>query len=129
MPGQMLYLQSCQDHMEDILLNINIDGAGYHEGPSAFSYYELPAELEGRIQAVLQPFGGIVRGEQWVQGDHSMFVQNGRPAVAVSSQWLIEHMEKQQITHTPKDNPQIVDCSKVVEIAAALNQVLRNLPF
>ena len=44
-PGQMLYLQANQDRFQEILLNINIDGAGYKEGRSAFSFYGLPDEI------------------------------------------------------------------------------------
>ena len=35
------------------------------------------------------------------------------------------NMESQDITHTPKDNPGITDCRKVVEIALALNDLIR----
>ncbi len=41
-PGQMLYLAQNQDRFHEILLNINIDGAGFIEGDSAFSFYDLP---------------------------------------------------------------------------------------
>ena len=69
---------------------------------------------------------GITEGIQWPQGDHSIFVQQGCPAIAVSSKWFIDHMDSQAITHTPKDNAGIVDCRKVVEIAEALNWLVRN---
>jgi len=36
-------------------------------------------------------------------------------------------MEHQDITHTPKDNPEITDCHKLVEIAFALNDLIRLL--
>jgi hypothetical protein len=35
-------------------------------------------------------------------------------------------MDSQEITHTPKDNTDIVDCRKVIEIAEALNWLLRK---
>ena len=80
--------------------------------------------MPGRSSAA---FDGITEGAQWVQGDHSIFIQMGCPAIAVSSQWFIEHVDSQDITHTPRDNPEIVDCRKLVEIARALNQLIRNL--
>ena len=127
-PGQMLYLQSCQGRMEEILYNINIDGAGYFQGPSAFSFYDLPAEIEQSIRQVLAQHPGICEGVQWYQSDHSIFIQNGRPAMAVSSNWLTDHMDSQDITHTPKDNPAIVDCARLVEVASALAEMLRRKP-
>jgi len=125
-PGQMLYLFKNQDRFNEILLNINIDGAGYKEGKSAFSFYGLPEEIEKNANDVLCKFNGITEGVQWSQGDHSIFTQNGLPAIAVSSEWFTENIDSQEITHTPKDNIEIVDCQKVVEIAEALNILVRK---
>ena len=69
----------------------------------------------------------MVEGPQWPQGDHSIFVQNGCPAIAVTSEWFSSNMESQDVTHTPKDNLGIVDAGKVVEIAEALNVLVRQL--
>ena len=112
--------------MEDILLNINIDGAGYIEGKSAFSFYGLSEEIKNKVNEVVTKFEGIKEGVQWPQGDHSIFVQFGCPAIAVSSDWFTENIDSQTITHTPKDNPEIVDCKKVVEIAKALEIFIRR---
>lgn len=125
-PGQMDYIRKNQGHFHDILLNINIDGAGYYEGASAFSFFELPENLEKRAKEAPEKFEGIVEGVQWPQGDHSIFLQQGCPAIAVSSQWFIDHIATQEITHTPEDNMSIVDCRKVVEIAQALHWLIRK---
>ncbi|MCP4135460.1 MAG: M28 family peptidase [bacterium] len=118
--GQMDYIAANENNFENILLNINIDGAGYKEGPTAFSFFGLPAKIENTIKGIMEKHNDIVEGPQWAQGDHSIFVQYGRPAIAVSSLWFIEHMETQDITHTPKDHPRIVNCAKLVTIAHAL---------
>ncbi|MCZ7552433.1 MAG: M28 family peptidase [Anaerolineales bacterium] len=125
-PGQMDYIRKNQGDFKNILLNINIDGAGYKEGKAAFSFFNLPASLKSIADDVLAKYTGIVEGVQWPQGDHSIFVQQGCPAIAVSSQWLIEHMDNQEITHTPKDDIDVVDCRKVVEIAQALNWFIKQ---
>jgi aminopeptidase YwaD len=125
-PGQMLYINQNQDRFNEILLNINIDGAGYKEGKSVFSFYGLPEEIKNNAKDVLSKFDGITEGVQWPQGDHSIFIQYGRPAIAVSSKWFTENIDSQEITHTPKDNIEIVDCQKVVEIAQALNLFIRK---
>ena len=126
-PGQMLYIDTNRERFNEILLNINIDGAGYKEGKSAFSFYGLPEEIENNAKDVLSKFDEIIEGVQWLQGDHSIFIQNGRPAIAVSSEWFTENIDCQEITHTPKDNIKIVDCQKVVEIAQALELFVRKL--
>jgi aminopeptidase YwaD len=124
-PGQMCYLRENQGRFQEILFNINIDGAGYREGKPAFSFYEIPEELKKMTEKVIQEFDGMTEGAPWVQGDHSMFIQNGCPAIAVSSEWFTSNIDSQQITHTPKDQPGIVDCQKVVEIAQAINLIVR----
>lgn len=126
-PGQMKYLQENQDKFENILLNINIDGAGYKEGPSAFSFFGLPAEMKKITGEIISQHPGITEGIPWPQGDHSLFVQSGRPAIAVTSKWFLDNMGAQQITHTPKDNLHIVDVDKLADVAEAINALVRRL--
>lgn len=126
-PGQMDYLMANQGKFNDMLLNINIDGAGYIEGLSAFSLFDLPEILHNSANEIIANCPGITEGAQWPQGDHSIFLQNGVPAIAVSSKWFIDNIELQDITHTPKDMPEIVDCHKLVEISCALNDFIRMI--
>jgi aminopeptidase YwaD len=126
-PGQMDYLMANQGKFNEMLLNINIDGAGYKEGLSAFSLFDLPEPLRKCAVDVITDYPGITEGAPWPQGDHSIFLQNGVPAIAVSSKWFIDNIEIQDITHTPKDKPEIVDCHKLVEISSALNAFIRMI--
>lgn len=126
-PGQMNYIAANQESFENILLNINIDGAGYKVGESAFSFFSLPEKLRTIADEVLQNHPDITEGIQWPQGDHSIFVQFGRPAIAVSSKWFIDNIANQDITHTPKDNPEIVNLSKLVDIAEAIEEIVRRI--
>ncbi len=126
-PGQMNYILANQGRFSEMILNINIDGAGYREGVSAFSPFNLPEDISEKMTGVITRHPGISEGARWPQGDHSIFVQYDVPAIAVSSKWFIDNMENQDITHTPKDNPGITDCRKVVEIALALNDLIRLL--
>jgi aminopeptidase YwaD len=126
-PGQMSYISTNKNCFNKILLNINIDGAGYKEGLSAFSLFNLPDEILQPTKEVIEHYHGITEGVQWPQGDHSIFVQFGVPAIAVSSKWFIDNISVQDITHTPKDNIEIVDCNKIVEISRALNTLIRSI--
>ncbi len=126
-PGQMLYLARMQNCFDEIKLNINIDGAGYKGGKSAFSFYGLPNLLQENVVEGLSRFAGIEEGPQWYQGDHSMFIQKGIPAIAVSSKWFSDHIDEQTITHTEKDNISIVDFQKLVEIAQAITLIVKRL--
>jgi aminopeptidase YwaD len=122
-PGQMHYIQQNQDRFHEISLNINIDGAGYKDGPSAFSFYNLPDGMLLKIKTVLSKFEGITEG---APAGPRIFIQYGCPAVAVSSHWFTEHIDSQEITHTNKDNIDLIDCEKLVEIAYALEQFIRD---
>jgi aminopeptidase YwaD len=126
-PGQMNYIAANQDSFNKIMLNINIDGAGYRGGPSALSFYGLPSSIEAKAREVFSSGKGVVEGGQWPQGDHSIFIQYGRPAIAATSHWFSENMDNQTITHTPEDNPEIVDCHKLVELAETLNTLIRKI--
>lgn len=126
-PGQMSYISMNKNNFSKIILNINIDGAGYKEGLSAFSLFNLPDEILQSVNEVINNYSGITEGIQWPQGDHSIFLQFGVPAIAVSSKWFIDNIADQDITHTPKDNIGIVDCNKVVEISQALNTLIRSI--
>lgn len=126
-PGQMNYLEANGNRISNILLNINIDGAGYREGPSSFSLFDLPSEILDHTRNVIDHFEGLAEGGQWVQGDHSIFIQYSVTAIAVSSGWFIDNMADQDVTHTPKDNIGIVDCTKIVEVAQALNNLIRMI--
>jgi aminopeptidase YwaD len=126
-PGQMNYIMSNRDKFNEILLNINIDGAGYKIGLSAFSLFELPEELKSETLKVIRKYDGLTEGLQWPQGDHSIFLQFGVPAIAVSSKWFIDNINLQDITHTSKDNIEIVDCMKLIEISEALNELIRRI--
>jgi len=122
--GQMIYLDQNQGRFEEILLNINIDGAGFHEGPSAFSPFNLSEETQQSLDSVINSMDDIDEGGPWYQGDHSIFLQQGVPAIAVSSKWFLENIDSQELTHTPKDHPAIVNCDKLVDITEALHKFI-----
>ena len=122
--GQIKYIEQNAGKFNDILLNINIDGAGYKEGFSCFSPFGLQEDIQKALDEVIKTSPEIVEGLPWYQGDHSLFLQNGRPAIAVSSQWFIENMECQEITHTPKDNLSIVNYERVAECALGILDLL-----
>lgn len=126
-PGQMDYVRSNADKFNNIVSNINIDGAGYKDGKSYFSLFGLTDDLRSIALDVIKQYPYIEEGPQWPQGDHSIFVQYGRPAIAVSSKWLIDNMDNQEITHTLKDNLEIVDNKKVVELALAVYNLILKM--
>jgi aminopeptidase YwaD len=117
-PGEQLYLRMNEGRFGEILLAINLDGVGYTRGKSAYSLYECTPVLATEVQYVFSTFPGLLEGEPWYQGDHSLFLMNGCPALAVTSEKIADLMAR--FIHTPEDLPEIVDPARLVEIAEAL---------
>ena len=120
-PGERLYVQENED-LSAIDLVINIDGAGTTRGTRTFRCTSAVMSCRRALREVLGD-QGLVEGPQWFQGDHSIFVMAGRPAVAITSD--IAEVSA-QITHTPKDKPEIVDSAKVAQIAIAISALFAD---
>jgi aminopeptidase YwaD len=116
--GELAYLAANTGRWDEVALAVNVDGAGYREGATAVSFYGLEGERLSRLEAALAPFPGIVHGEPWVQGDHTMFVMSGVPAVAFTSEQVFYLAT--EITHTERDVPELVAPAKLAELAQAL---------
>lgn len=117
--GQMTYLSRNKDRFAEIALAVNLDGVGYREGVTEYSFYGLAPGPQQRIRSRMKRFPGMAEGQPWPQGDHMLFAMNGRPAMAMTSRGLISS-PSQSITHTPRDAPDLVDCSKLAVAAMAL---------
>jgi aminopeptidase YwaD len=126
-PGQMNYIKLNQADFGKIKLDINIDGAGIKNSKTDISFYNVPVDIQTAAESVMDNYKNMKTGAQWPQGDHSIFVQYGIPAIAVSSSWLIENMESHDITHTPKDNLSIVDTSAVCKAALFIAEFIYKL--
>ena len=124
-PGQNQYLADNQDQLTQIKLGINLDGAGYHDGQTAYSLYGCPAKLKTLIHQRFAAHDEMTTGEQWYQGDHAIFYQNQVPVIAITSEQIMELTTK--ITHTDKDVPALVDTGKLVYIALALRDLIQTI--
>lgn len=120
-PGQMNYLYANQGHWGEIRLVVNMDDVGYRDGRTAYSFYECPTSLRKACEQVLSAYRGLAPGEPWVQGDHSMFVQQGVPAAAFISDQGEQLM--QEVIHTRKDRVGLVDPARLAELAEAVAQM------
>jgi len=123
--GQILYLRENADTLGKVILGVNVDVAGYYQGNTAYSLYGCPAGIASSIQQAFSAQGGMVEGEPWYQSDHSLFVQNQVPAVAVTSEQFMELST--HVTHTPKDSLELVDAGKIVAVAWVLRGLLLDL--
>jgi aminopeptidase YwaD len=124
-PGEQLYLRANAGRFHEIVLGINVDDVGYYRGNVAYSLYDCPPGIAASIRRVFSGHTGLVEGEPWYQGDHGLFLMNQIPALAITSERLTELMA--EITHSPKDRPEIVDSGKLVTVALALRDLLLHL--
>lgn len=124
-PGEQLFLRRNQDRLGEIVLGVNIDGAGDQAGEMAFSLYGCPPPIAQAIRLVFQTRPGMVEGEAWYQSDHSLFLMHQRPALAVTSARFSELWA--EIAHTEKDVPELVSPEKLDDLAQALCQILSDV--
>ena len=123
--GEQLYIEQNKDRFGEILLAVNIDDVGYSKGRTAYTLYGVP---DGLIEAVSKVFTNqdeLVEGEAWYAGDHSLFIHNQVPALALTSEKMSELM--QNITHTADDVPEILDRVKLVRVAFVLRDLVHEL--
>jgi aminopeptidase YwaD len=123
--GQTNYLNRYGGELERVLLAVNVDGVGFERGGSAYSFYGCSPEVEPRAREVFDAFDGLVGGEPWFSGDHMIFVHAGVPSIAFASELASELMRT--VTHTPLDRPELVEGQKLVQVARALDALVRSL--
>ncbi len=122
--GEVLYLDLNRNSMDEIILNINLDGVGFKRGKTAFSFYECSDDVKEWVYQSFSSHSDLIEGDIWYSGDHMIFVQNGVPAVALTSEHGMAGLAK--VSHTPDDVPKLVDPSKLVSTALALQDLLLN---
>lgn len=123
-PGEQSYLKQNEGKFGEIVLGINIDGLGYLKGKTAYSLYDCRPEMTNTIEDIFSD-EAFLQGEPWFQGDHALFLMNGRPALALTSELVGELMT--EFVHTERDTPAIIDPEKVARTALALYQLLTCL--
>jgi aminopeptidase YwaD len=123
--GEKRYLAAGETPFADAVLGVNIDGAGYRDGGTAYSLYNCSPELEDPIRAELAGRPGIVEGEPWYQGDHGLFLMHDVPALAVTSEHFVKIWS--EIAHTERDTLDVLNVARLVETALALRDVVDRI--
>ncbi|SNS51828.1 aminopeptidase YwaD [Anaerovirgula multivorans] len=123
-PGQMLYINQNNGNFEDVKMVINIDGAGHKDSKTAFSFYNLSDNQINKVMRIIDNYKTVVKGEEWYEGDHSMFLQNGVPCIAVTSSNVRDVV--MNISHTPKDTMDNVDIALLWDLVTALKDIVKH---
>jgi aminopeptidase YwaD len=122
-PGQVRFVEKNRGRFGEIVLGVNLDGPGYIRGKTAYSLYGCDAGLEATVRRAFAGHGELTPGEPWYQSDHGIFIQQGRPALALTSESFMEL--SRTVTHTTADRPTIIDVRKLAAAAAALHDLIR----
>ena len=118
--GELDYLAS--NDLAEVRLAVNIDGAGYRGGGTAYSTYGVPpgADLSALAGA------GLVEGPPWPQSDHMVFAMAGCPAIALTSTAFAEVMG--EVAHSPHDLPALVDVTLLEQAAQGIASLVLTWP-
>ena len=123
--GQLSYLERYGKEMGTIRLGINIDAPGAKGFKTAVSAYNLGADRQSWLNAEIAKYKTVERGQEWVEGDHSIFVFRGVPCLAVTSSTLREDV--MSITHTSQDTVAQLDRELLVEAAHFIAELVNGL--
>ena len=121
-PGEVAWLSDNEGGLDDIALFVNIDGAGYREGRTAYSTYNVAAAGQSRIELAFEGRPDLVAGPAWYQSDHAIFAMQGRPALAFTTEHVDEMLES--LFHAPTDAPDKVDPALIVGVSTALEGLI-----
>jgi aminopeptidase YwaD len=124
-PGQMLWVAENEGRMDEIVLGLNADAAGCAGQRTAVSMYGCPEPIVAIVQREIEKRSSFMVGDPWPQSDHGIFIMYDVPAIAVTSENLLELGT--EITHTTKDVPALVDPAEVAEISRFYRDVIAGI--
>ena len=125
-PGELDWLASNEGRLHDVVLALNIDGAGYREGRSAYSTYNVDPGLQAHIDRVFSERPSLMAGPEFYQSDHAIFAMQGRPAMAITTELVNEMLD--QLFHAPTDTPDQVDVDLLLDISDAITELIKTWP-
>lgn len=120
--GELAYLREHGDSLDEVVLVVNVDGAGYRAGGTAYSLYGVPDDLARVARGALEDGERVAEGPPWFQSDHMVFAQRGVPAAAVTSSDLETVLA--EVAHSPHDVPAQVDVTLLTELSATLGRLV-----
>ncbi|MDJ0498038.1 MAG: M28 family peptidase [Acidimicrobiia bacterium] len=125
-PGEVDWLSDNEGRLDHIRLFLNIDGAGYRSGRSAFSTYNLDPQLDSYVESVFTTRPSLMRGPDFYQSDHAIFAMQGRPAMAITTELVDEMLD--ELFHAPTDTPDQVEVTLLLDIADATANLITGWP-
>jgi hypothetical protein len=119
--GDDEYLRRGEADLANILLAINMDDMGAWAGSNSLAHFEASADLQDYIDAIHSRYPGVVRVDPWPESNHSTFSFRGVPSLAFSAVGI------RHLAHTPSDSFEQVSPSKVSEVIAMVEEIVKGL--
>ncbi len=119
--GSGLYTREHTAEMGRFIAAINIDGVAPAVGVTCITTMNGSEALEQQTRAVLARYPAVAWSAPWYAGDHSAFLWQGVPAVALTSIGQLD------INHYPDDTPDWVSREKLAETVALVAEVVQAL--
>jgi aminopeptidase YwaD len=123
-PGEVAWLVANSGQLDAIELFVNIDGAGYRRGRTAFSFYNVDDQRTTAARGLLEGFDDLIEGPPWYQSDHAIFALQGKPALAFTTELIDEMLA--ELFHADTDTVDQVAPERITNLAAALEHLITN---
>lgn len=123
--GELKYLDLIKQNQEKIALMINIDSPCHLGSKMAVSFYNFNERMTKLAGDFLQNHPEVIEGDQWYAGDHSAFVFQDVPCVAITSSDLFDGAL--EFTHTPKDTLDSVDTKMIEHVAKNIASIAADI--
>jgi aminopeptidase YwaD len=119
--GDDEYVRRAGDTFDQILLAINIDGAGPILSATSIAVFSASSGFEAKMDDLIRAYPGVVKVDPWPESNHSTFSFRGVPSLAISS------MGARNLAHTPADRLEIISPARLLETAQLVEDILASL--
>lgn len=123
-PGEVAWLATNSEELDAIELFINIDGAGYRRGRTAFSFYNVDDQRSTTTKELFDGFDDLVEGPVWYQSDHAILAMQGKPALAFTTELIDEMLI--ELFHADTDTVDQVAPERITNLAVAIELLITN---
>ncbi len=119
--GDAAYLRQRGAELDEILVLINVDGAGQRLGANSITLMGGAQPFQEQLRALARAYPGVVWSDPWYESDHSAFYARGVPCIPISSAGAAN------VTHFPADTVEWVSPVKMHEVLSLIEKVVLSL--
>jgi len=111
--GEVVFQKSDFFANQELLLVVNIDSIGYQNAATTFFSANTTDEFVEFLQGIAQTSPAFTEVAPWYEGDHSIYMMQGIPVVALTSEGIHGLMWKR--LHTAKDTKDLVSAERIID--------------